>query len=485
MSELSQLSPQPLWDIFAKICSIPHPSYHEEQLAEHIMGWAKEKGLHAERDQVGNILIRKPATAGMENRKPVVLQAHLDMVPQKNNDTVHDFTKDPIQPYIDGEWVKARGTTLGADNGIGMASALAVLADDSVEHGPLEVLLTMTEEAGMDGAFGLQANWLQADILINTDSEEEGEIYMGCAGGIDFISTLPLSREAIPAGFETFKLTLKGLKGGHSGGDIHLGLGNANKLLARFLAGHAAELDLRLVDFNGGTLRNAIPREAFATLVVPASKADELKKLSSVYLEILKNELSAKEKNLTVVLESVTTDKAALTAQSRDKFVQLLNATPNGVIRNSDVAKGVVETSLNVGVVTMGDDSAEIICLIRSLIDSGKEYVVSMLESLGTLAGAKTSAKGSYPGWQPDASSPVMALVRETYQRLFNSTPNIQVIHAGLECGLFKKPYPDMDMVSIGPTITGPHSPDEQVHIESVGHYWTLLTELLKAIPAK
>lgn len=485
MSELSQLSPQPLWDIFAKICSIPHPSYHEEQLAEHIMGWAKEKGLHAERDQVGNILIRKPATAGMENRKPVVLQAHLDMVPQKNNDTVHDFTKDPIQPYIDGDWVKARGTTLGADNGIGMASALAVLADDSVQHGPLEVLLTMTEEAGMDGAFGLQANWLQADILINTDSEEEGEIYMGCAGGIDFISTLPLSREAVPAGFQTFKLTLKGLKGGHSGGDIHLGLGNANKLLARFLAGHAAELDLHLVDFNGGTLRNAIPREAFATVAVAAAKADELKKLSSVYLDILKNELSAKEKNLTVVLESVSTDKAALTTQSRDTFIQLLNATPNGVIRNSDVAKGVVETSLNVGVVTMGDDSAEIICLIRSLIDTGKEYVVSMLESLGTLAGAKTSAKGSYPGWQPDASSPVMALVRETYQRLFNSTPNIQVIHAGLECGLFKKPYPNMDMVSIGPTITGPHSPDEQVHIESVGHYWTLLTELLKAIPAK
>ncbi len=485
MSELSQLSPQPLWDIFAKICSIPHPSYHEEQLAEHIMGWAKEKGLHAERDQVGNILIRKPATAGMENRKPVVLQAHLDMVPQKNNDTVHDFTKDPIQPYIDGEWVKARGTTLGADNGIGMASALAVLADDSVEHGPLEVLLTMTEEAGMDGAFGLQANWLQADILINTDSEEEGEIYMGCAGGIDFISTLALSREAVPAGFQTFKLTLKGLKGGHSGGDIHLGLGNANKLLARFLADHSADLDLRLVDFNGGTLRNAIPREAFATLAVAADKAEALKAQANAYLDILKNELSVKEKNLTLVLETATSDKAALTAQSRDAFVQLLNATPNGVIRNSDVAKGVVETSLNVGVVTMGDDSAEIICLIRSLIDSGKEYVVSMLESLGKLAGAKTSAKGSYPGWQPDASSPVMALVRETYQRLFNSTPNIQVIHAGLECGLFKKPYPDMDMVSIGPTITGPHSPDEQVHIESVGHYWTLLTELLKAIPAK
>jgi len=256
-------------------------------------------------------------------------------------------------------------------------------------------------------------------------------------------------------------------------------------LLARFLAGHASALDLRLVDFNGGTLRNAIPREAFATVAVPADKADELKSLASHYQDILKNELSMVEKNLVVLLDSVTTDKAALTAKSRDAFVSLLNATPNGVIRNSDVAKGVVETSLNVGVVTMAQDSAQIICLIRSLIDSGKDYVVGMLESLGSLVGAQTEAKGSYPGWQPDASSPVMALVRETYQKLFNKTPNIQVIHAGLECGLFKKPYPDMDMVSIGPTITGPHSPDEQVHIESVGHYWTLLTELLKAIPAK
>lgn len=277
MSELSQLSPQPLWDIFAKICSIPHPSFHEEALASYIVGWAKEQGFWCERDQVGNILIRKPATPGMEKRTPVVLQAHLDMVPQKNNDTVHDFTKDPIQPYVDGEWVKARGTTLGADNGIGMASALAVLADSSLTHGPLEVLLTMTEETGMDGAFGLQPGWLQADILINTDSEEEGEIYMGCAGGIDFVTTLPLTREAVPASHESLKLTLKGLRGGHSGADIHMGLGNANKLLARFLAAHAAELDLRLVEFTGGTLRNAIPREAFATVSVDSSKVDSLK----------------------------------------------------------------------------------------------------------------------------------------------------------------------------------------------------------------
>ena len=485
MSELSQLSPQPLWDIFAKICSIPHPSYHEEALAEHIVSWAKEQGFWCERDAVGNILIRKPATAGLENRKPVALQAHLDMVPQKNNDTVHDFTTDPIQPYVDGEWVKARGTTLGADNGIGMASALAVLADKTVEHGPLEVLLTMTEESGMDGAFGLQANWLQAEILVNTDSEEEGEVYMGCAGGVDFITTLPVEREAVPADYETLRLTLKGLKGGHSGCDIHVGLGNANKLLARFLAAHARDLDLRLIEFTGGTLRNAIPREAFATLAVPAAKVDALKSAAMAYLTTLQNELSDKDKNVNLQTEPLAHNGQALTANSRDRFIALLNSTPNGVIRKSDVVKGVVETSLNVGVVSINDQQAEIICLIRSLIDSGKEYVVETLTSLAELAGAHGAAKGGYPGWQPDASSPVMALVRETYQSLFGKTPNIQVIHAGLECGLFKKPYPNMDMVSIGPTITGPHSPDEQVHIASVGLYWQLLTALLKAIPAK
>lgn len=485
MSELSQLSPQPLWDIFAKVCSIPHPSYHEEALAKHIVEWAQEKGIHAERDEVGNILLRKPATKGMENRKAVALQAHLDMVPQKNNDTVHDFTKDPIQPFIEDGWVKARGTTLGADNGIGLASALAVLADDSVEHGPLEVLLTMTEETGMAGAFGLQPDWLQSEILINTDSETEGEIYMGCAGGIDFTATLPLSREAVPAGFTTLKLTLKGLKGGHSGADIHLGLGNASKLLVRFLSEHADTLGLRLLDFTGGTLRNAIPREAIATLAIAADKADALKAAAQEFLATIQFELSAVEKKIAFVIEAAESTAKALSQDSQGKFIALLNATPNGVIRMSDDVKGVVETSLNVGVVTMKDDEVAINSLIRSLIDSGKEYVVSMLDSLSELAGAKSLAKGSYPGWKPEPSSPVMTLVRETYETLFSKTPNIMVIHAGLECGLFKKPYPDMDMVSIGPTITGPHSPDEQVEIASVELYWKLLTALLKAIPER
>ncbi|MDC9593411.1 beta-Ala-His dipeptidase [Xenorhabdus sp. IM139775] len=485
MSELSTLSPQPLWDIFAQICSIPHPSYHEEALASHIIEWAKSKELHVERDEVGNILIRKPASKGMENRKAVVLQAHLDMVPQKNNDTQHDFTQDPIRPYIDDDWVTADGTTLGADNGIGMASALAVLADESVKHGPLEVLLTMTEEAGMDGAFGLKSGWLQADILINTDSEEEGEIYMGCAGGIDFVTTLPLSREALPAGYKTLQLTIKGLKGGHSGGDIHLGLGNANKLLARFLAMYADELALKLIHLQGGTLRNAIPREGSAVIAVPVDKVEKLYQLQEHYLETLKNEYAVVENHLTLLLDETEASLPPLTTDCQTRFVSLLNSMLNGVIRMSDVAKGVVETSLNVGIVTMDEEKTEVICLIRSLIESGKDYVVEMLHSLANLAGAETVASGSYPGWQPDADSPIMHVVRETYHQLFDKTPNIMVIHAGLECGLFKKPYPDMDMVSIGPTIRRAHSPDEKVHIKSVGQYWQLLTAILKAIPAK
>ncbi|MDR0805601.1 MAG: aminoacyl-histidine dipeptidase [Enterobacteriaceae bacterium] len=485
MSDLAQLSPQHLWQHFAKICSIPHPSKHEEALAQAILSWAKEKNLYAERDAVGNILIRKPATAGMENRKSVVLQAHLDMVPQKNADTEHDFTKDPIQTYVDGQWLKARGTTLGADNGIGMASALAVLSDESLSHGPIEVLLTMTEETGMAGAFGLQPNWLQSEILINTDSETEGEIYMGCAGGVDCITTLPLTREAIPAGYQTFKISLQGLKGGHSGGDIHLGLGNANKLMARFLFAHAQQLQARVLSFNGGTLRNAIPREATVTLSVPAANVEQLKKISADFLTLITHELTAVEKNMTLLVEPCECSLLALSADSQSRLIGLVNASPNGVIRMSDSVKGVVETSLNVGVVTTEQDSVQVLYLIRSLIDSGKQYVVEVLTSLGELAGAQVVAKGGYPGWQPNPESPVMNLVSESYKKLFDTTPHVMVIHAGLECGLFKHPYPDMDMVSIGPTITGAHSPDEQVHIASVGRYWQLLTQVLKSIPER
>lgn len=483
MSELSKLYPQPLWTIFSAICAIPHPSYHEEALASYIMRRVNEKGFWSERDGVGNILIRKSATAGMEKRKPVALQAHLDMVPQKNSDTLHDFTRDPIQPRIAGEWVKASGTTLGADNGIGMASALAVLLDDSVVHGPLEVLLTMTEEAGMTGAFGLQADWLQATILINTDSEEEGEIFIGCAGGIDVITTLPLQREIIPHDFVPLKLTVKGLKGGHSGCDIHLGLGNANKILAHFLALQIKMLDFRLIDFSGGTLRNAIPREACATLAVAAQQVDALKAAAVGYLTMLRNKSNPQDNQVVLLAELVAEERPCLVRDSSDRFVSLLNNTPDGVIHYADAKKSVAETSLNLGVVTVKPHQAEISCLIRSFIDSEKDALAERLISLADLAGGQAVTEGNYPGWQPDATSPVVKLVSQTYEKLFNRSATLQVIHAGLECGLFKKPYPLMDMVSIGPTIASPHSPAEQVHIESVGRYWKLLTGLLRAIP--
>lgn len=484
-SPISSLSPQILWQFFDRICSIPHPSYEEEALATFIVNWATEQGLNVKRDPTGNIFIKKPATKGMENRKGVVLQAHIDMVPQKNEDTEHNFSTDPIQPYIDGDWVTARGTTLGADNGIGMASCLAVLASDDIQHGPLQVLLTINEEAGMSGAFGLQKGWLEGDILLNTDSEQEGEVYMGCAGGIDTTMTFTMPREAVPAGYSTRQLTLKGLKGGHSGCDIHTGRGNANKLMARFLASHAQELGLRLIDFRGGTLRNAIPREAFATVAVPTENEGRLHQLFDQYAELIKSELSRIETDIIAFYEVSETSQAPFAQAEQARFIAALNACPNGVIRMSDDIEGVVETSLNVGVIQTEEDQISVRCLIRSLIDSGRIQVEEMLGSVAQLAGATIESKGAYPGWKPDADSEIMHIFRDTYEKLYGHKPNIMVIHAGLECGLFKKPYPDMDMVSFGPTIKFPHSPDEKVKIDTVALYWEQMQAILKNIPEK
>lgn len=484
-SEISQLPPSLLWQFFDKICSIPHPSKHEEALANYIMGWAKEQGLSYERDAVGNLLIKKSATPGMENRKAVVLQAHLDMVPQKNEDQVHDFTIDPIQPYIDSEWVKAKGTTLGADNGIGMAACLAVLASEDLAHGPLEVLLTIDEEAGMTGAFGLQPNWLSADILLNTDSEQEGEVYMGCAGGGDSELVFDITREAIPADFITQKLSLKGLKGGHSGCDIHTGRGNANKLLARFLNQYASTLSLRLIHFNGGSLRNAIPREASAIIALPATQKAALEQAWADYQALLIQELGKVETQLTLLIDQSNTTDEVLSLADQTRVLHALNLCPNGVIRMSDEIQGVVETSLNLGVVTSEQHQMRLLCLTRSLLDSGREQVEQSLASLAALAGASIRFSGAYPGWSPDANSQIMGVFRDMYQQIYGHKPNIMVIHAGLECGLFKKPYPNMDMVSFGPTIKFPHSPDEKVHIASVGLFWEQMVALLANIPIK
>ncbi|MCG7488661.1 aminoacyl-histidine dipeptidase [Vibrio sp. Of14-4] len=484
-SEVSGLSPSIVWQFFDKICSIPHPSKHEEALAQYIVNWAKEQNLDVRRDPVGNVFIKKPATPGMEHKKGVVLQAHIDMVPQKNEDTDHDFAKDPIQPYIDGEWVTAKGTTLGADNGMGMASCLAVLASNDIKHGPLEVLLTIDEEAGMTGAFGLEAGWLEGEILLNTDSEQEGEVYMGCAGGVDGEISFDIQREAVPSGYTTHQLTLKGLKGGHSGCDIHTGRGNANKLIARFLAGHAQELDLRLVEFRGGTLRNAIPREAFVTVAIPSDNESKLSDLFDAYTKQIQQELGKTETSIISLNQKVECTQEVIAIADQQRFIAALNACPNGVIRMSDDIEGVVETSLNVGVISTQENTIKILCLVRSLIDSGRSQVESMLRSIAELANANIEFSGAYPGWKPDPDSEIMSIFREMYQGIYGHKPNIMVIHAGLECGLFKKPYPNMDMVSFGPTIKFPHSPDEKVKIDTVALYWEQMVALLEAIPEK
>ena len=485
MSEISQLSPSAVWQFFDKICAIPHPSKHEQQLAQYIVDWATDEKLSVRCDDVGNIIIKKPATPGMENRKGVVLQAHVDMVPQKNEDTEHDFLKDPIQPFIDGEWVTAKGTTLGADNGMGMAACLAVLASNEIEHGPLEVLLTLDEEAGMTGAFGLKAGVLEGEILLNTDSEQEGEVYMGCAGGADASISFSLERDALTEGYVGKTLAIKGLKGGHSGCDIHTGRANANKLLGRFLAGHANELGLRIVNVRGGTLRNAIPREAFADIAIPHENIDRLCALFEYYQSVLKEELQAIETDLTLSVLPYDMPLLAIKAEIQKRIVATMNACPHGVIRMSDDIEGVVETSLNLGVISTEENSMTFLCLIRSLTDTAREYVESMLQSLAELASAKIVFSGVYPGWKPNPDSQIMHIFRSTYESIYGRIPKIMVIHAGLECGLFKEPYPNMDMISFGPTIQFPHSPDEKVNIATVALFWEQMTALLKAIPLK
>ena len=483
MTALTELSPKLLWFFFEQICAIPHPSKHEAALSRWIQAWAQAQGLSVQEDRVGNLIIKKAATPGMEQRKSVVLQAHIDMVPQANADTPHDFTRDPIQPYIDGEWVRARGTTLGADNGIGAAACLAVLADDTLQHGPLEVLLTIDEEAGMTGAFGLEPGLLQGEILLNTDSEQDGEVYMGCAGGIDANIHFDFNSEASPLGHQALRLSVKGLRGGHSGVNIHQDRGNANKLLARLLQGACEQLPLRLAHIEGGTLRNAIPREASALLLVPENQVTRLQHLIAEHGQRLQTELQEVERNLTIELQSSEPPIHCLDGDTQQRLLAALVACPNGVIRMSQAIAGVVETSTNLGVIQTEGQQVYIQCLIRSLNDEGRRYVEQMTRSLFTLAGARCQLGGGYPGWAPDPASPIMALLREQHEVLFGSEPKIMVIHAGLECGLFKASYPHWDMVSFGPTIQGAHSPDERVHIPAVAHFWQLLTALLTQIP--
>lgn len=484
MSSITELSPNLVWQWFAKICSIPHPSHHEQALADFIIQWAKQKQLWVEQDAVGNILIRKAATAGMEDHQPVALQAHLDMVPQANKNTAHNFLTDPIVPYVDGEWVKAKGTTLGADNGIGMASCLAVLDSNDIAHPPLEVLLTASEETGMVGALGLQPNWLQSEVMINTDTEDEGEIYIGCAGGEDVDIRFPVQWQALRKDEVAVHITLTGLKGGHSGAEIHLNRGNAIKLLAKTLEKALAKVSFRLADISGGSVRNAIPREAFATVLLSSASVEKFKQVWQLLSQQLIEALSHAEKQINFALEEATAEQGLSERQSQI-LLDLINALPNGVIRFSDVLPDVVETSISLGVLETKAEQIKLTLLARSLNDHGQDDVVSLVRSVCRLADAEVVFSGRYPGWEPQADANIVKRTKTLYDRILGKESVIKVIHAGLECGLINKVYPNMEMVSIGPTILGAHSPDERCHIPAVAVYWQLLTELLATMPKK
>lgn len=481
---LSSLTPKSLWTIFNQICQIPHPSHHEAMITKYIVDFTAHHKIECQLDKAGNILLRKNATQGKEHFPSIILQAHMDMVPQKNEDTIHDFLIDPIKPYIDGEWVKAQGTTLGADNGIGLASALAALTDESVEHGPLEVLITASEETGMIGAFGLQPNWFNSRFLINTDSEDEGEIFTGCAGGVDFKSTFAVTYAVIPDFHDTYlRLSLKGLKGGHSGCDIHLGRVNAIKLLIRFLTEYAQDIPFRLSDFRGGSLRNAIPREAFAEITLSQKDLPALQLLIKEFEEILQHEYKHVEPNINLSYTALEKDKVkrVMTTGHQQKILDWLNSAPNGVVRMSNEIAGVVETSLNLGIVEIKENQISAYFLIRSQVDSAKDAVVSSLISHSQLINANYEVSSGYSGWTPNLDSKLLKLAENNYQNIFNQQAKITVIHAGLECGLFTKHYPYLDMISIGPTIVSPHSPDEKVNIDTVEKYWQLLLSILKS----
>ena len=421
----------------------------------------------------------------MGNRKGVILQGHIDMVPQKNSDKQHNFETDPIETYIEDGWVTANGTTLGADNGIGVAAAMAVLKATDIQHGPIEALITMDEEAGMTGANALKAGLLQGDILLNMDSEDEGELYVGCAGGTDANIEFKYTEEEVTEGSVAYRLSLTGLKGGHSGLDINRGRANANKLMIRFLKFAIANLDVRLASIDGGSLRNAIPREAFAVIALPAENADELIESLEEFEEIYKEEYKGVEPSISFSCDVVDLPSGVINEVVQDDLINAVQACPNGVIRISNDMEGLVETSTNLASVKSGDGVIEAKCLIRSSVDTAKEDVESSIESTFRLAGAEVTFGGQYPGWKPNMDSPILKAMQEVYNKKWGKIPEIKAIHAGLECGILGSAYPHWDMISFGPTIRFPHSPDEKVNIETVEKFWEFLVETLQDVPEK
>ncbi|MEN8230308.1 MAG: aminoacyl-histidine dipeptidase, partial [Bacteroidota bacterium] len=477
--------PQEVWKHFHTLTQIPRPSKREAGITEYMKNFGENLGLETIVDEVGNVIIKKAATSGMENRKGVVLQGHLDMVPQKNSDTEFDFEKDPIVAMIDGDWVTADGTTLGSDNGIGVAAAMGVLESTSLKHGPIEALFTVDEETGMTGAFGLKAGLLDGDILINMDSEDEGELYVGCAGGIDVSALKSYVEEDSPTGHTAYMIHVEGLKGGHSGIDIPLGRANANKILFRFLMQAESDLNIRLSEATGGDLRNAIPRESQAIVLVPSNLEGKLEELVIGYQTIYQKEFSDTEPDLTFTCKKTDLPASVVPKQDQYKFIRAIFACPNGVQRMSQSMKGLVETSNNLAIAKVKEGEFLALNLTRSSVDSAKEATAWKIAAVFHLMDAKVELSGEYPGWKPNMDSPILKTCQDVYNKNFGKIPEIKAIHAGLECGLLGGVYPNLDMISFGPTIRFPHSPDEKVEINTVRKFWDFLVAILENIPEK
>lgn len=485
MSTILSLAPQNVWKHFYGLTRVPRPSGFLAPVQQFLLDFAKSAGVEAVKDEAGNIIMRKPATPGMEDCKGVILQAHMDMVPQKNNDTVHDFEKDPIETYIDGEWVKARGTTLGSDNGMGVAAIMAVMEDKTLKHGPLEALITADEETGMFGAFGLKPGSLKGQILLNLDSEDEGELYIGCAGGVDVTATLQYKEAEVDPEDVAIKLTLKGLRGGHSGLEINQGRANANKLLVRFVREAIAEYEARLASWKGGNMRNAIPREADAVLTLPAENVDELLELVKEYEALFNEEYHAIETPITFKAERTELPKGVVPEEIQDNLVDAIYACQNGVCRMIPTIPDTVETSSNLSIVTIDGGQAQFCLLVRSSSESMKEYLATSLESCFSMAGMKVEMSGSYSGWNPDVESPILKAMVKSYEEQFGAEPAVKVVHAGLECGIIGAIIPGLDIISFGPTLRSPHSPDERVLIPTVKKFYDFLVATLANTPKK
>ncbi len=485
MSTILQLAPQEVWRHFHSLTQIPRPSGHVEKITAFLVDFGKGLGLESFVDEAGNVIIRKPATPGMENRMGVILQGHMDMVPQKDNDTVHDFLKDPIRTCVEGDWVKAQGTTLGADNGLGVAIAMAVLESKTLKHGPLEVLVTKDEETGMYGAFGLKPGTLKGDILLNLDSEEEGELYIGCAGGVDVTAVLEYKEQPAPEGFKARKLTLKGLRGGHSGLEINEGRANANKLMACVVHDLLVEFDCRLSWFNGGNMRNAIPREATAVLLFNPDDMEGLEEYIARYGEQIAGEYAPIESGVSLLMEEVETPATVVPEEIQDNMVDVLMAIQDGVTRMIPTVPDTVETSSNLAIVSIGGGKAEVCILARSSSETMKDYLADSLSACFSLAGMKVELSGAYSGWQPNVDSPILKAMKQSYLQQFGKEPAVKVIHAGLECGIIGATHPGLDMISVGPTLRSPHSPAERVFIPSVAKFYSFVTATLEQVPEK